>query len=191
MIYGQSFTACLILIVSLFPDFLSAGDNLLIADFSAPFKETNIITEYDSFIKNPNDEGQYCNIQLFYLKENGKENQVLKIFYDVESSETAFGGIFFHLNFLDLSNYRKLTFRIKGDKEEGFTTRLNVEFVGKTGSEKIPLPKIKDKWKKVSIPLKNFKKKNLKESQRLVFVLEDNFVTKRKGVIYLDDIILE
>lgn len=151
--------------------------------------------------------------QVEMIGPQGSQEQVLKIDYSMESDKPAQGGFWTKLQNFDARNYDHLEFYIKGDPEKGFTDRLKIELKkckvspckGDKSDEVIKgtyLIPVTDQWQKISIPLNritgilDFANPKTWENpatgrmglDELVFVLQDRHVTKKKGVIYIDDI---
>jgi len=165
------------------------ANELLFANFDSKKQLTNIGSQFGYWDKDPDDPTQSCII--YFSKEHchGDSGRSLKIKYDVDSTKTAYNGLWFLLNDLDGSKYRRLVFYVKGDEEEGFTRKFKVELKNDKEKGTYVVQKIKKNWRKISIPLKHFK--GITEFDRLkelIIVFDDTTVTKKEGVIYLDDI---
>ncbi|HOW59327.1 MAG TPA: glucoamylase family protein [Candidatus Omnitrophota bacterium] len=139
---------------------------------------------------------------------DGKETHVLSLTYSVDSDLPARNGFWTKLLGLDASAYDHLEFEMKGDAEKGFTKRFRLEMkkcvdakcIEKvTGSATVP---VTGEWKTVSIPLnvmtglidfsnpESWKNPRLgyKSLDEMVIILADQFVTKKTGRIYIDNI---
>lgn len=132
----------------------------------------------------------------------------LKLTYDVDSPLPSQNGYWTKLKNLDASKYDHLEFDVKGDSETGFTDVFKIELkkykdVGRI--EKIKGSAIIDvtsEWQTISIPLnrmtgifdfsssEQWKNPRLarKDLDELVVVFQDRQVTKKQGVIYLDNL---
>ena len=65
-----------------------------------------------------------------------------KLIYDVDSPYSAYNGFFTKLLDIDITDYKYLVLYIKGDKEAGFTTRVNLEL--KNGRNQVGKASIDD-----------------------------------------------
>jgi hypothetical protein len=120
----------------------------------------------------------------------GDRGYSLKLTYDVDSPFSAYNGFFTNLMGIDISDYKYLVFYVKGDKKAGFTKSLNLELKNdKKQVGRLFVEGITDEWKKMVIPLGQFTGINdFKVMKEFVIVFSDIGVTKKEGVIYIDDI---
>lgn len=139
---------------------------------------------------------------------DGKTSQVLTLTYSVDSSLMARNGFWTKLMGFDASSYDHLVMDIKGDANKGFTERFRIEIkkciddacIKKvTGSAVIP---VTGEWKSVNIPLNvmtglvDFEnpecwknpRSSYKQLDELVIIFIDQFVTRKTGRIYLDNV---
>ena len=161
---------------------------LMVADFDAGVAPNNLGGAYGAWDKDPNDDTQSCK-EAYSAPGRDGIGQCLKITYDVDSPNPAYNGFWMKLEGLDLRSYSKLIFWVKGDSKAGFTSRFKVEL--KNAKEVSPyyISNIGDDWQMIEIPLAAFAKvTDWSKTQELVIVLEDNQVTEKTGVIYVDDI---
>jgi len=166
----------------------SGGDILLVADFDAGRGPNNIGGSFGSWDKDPNDETQGFRHEFSTPGYDGT-GQCLRLTYDVESPNPAYGGFWMKLENSDARPYSKLSFWIKGDANVGYTNRLKVELKNNTGMSPFYLTNITDEWDVVEIPLSSFSR--ITDWSRLtefVVVFEDSQATKKTGAIYIDDI---
>jgi len=135
------------------------------------------------------DPTQSCKDEFTDVQRVGDTGYSLKLTYDVDSKTSAYNGFFTKLMNIDITGYKYLVFYIKADKAAGCTTRVNLELkngfqIGRTTFEGIT-----DEWKKVVIPVAKFvgltELGNMKE---FVVVFSDINVTKKEGVVYIDNI---
>jgi hypothetical protein len=167
-------------------------ETMLIADFNRGRKKTNLKTKFDTWDKDPGDLTQWCKLGFTIEERMGDSGKALKIKYDVDSPYQAFNGLWFQLNNLDASEYKRFILYVKGDKKRGFTKTFKVELKNRSQTGYYLVTRVKNKWKKISIPLKKFKGiSNFSSLTELTIVFEDNKVTKKTGTIYIDDIGLE
>ncbi len=170
-----------------------AAEELVVADFDSGEKPNNIGGNFGGWDKDPADFTQGCQESFDSVNRHGSKGFSMKLDYDVDSKNPAYNGFWMFLQNLDASGYDTLSFWVKGDGKEGYTTVFKVEL--KNANRQVGryyVTSVTDKWQKVSIPLKDFKGitdfSNLTE---LVLVFEDRVVSNKKGVIYLDDIKFE
>lgn len=162
---------------------------LNIANFNSP-EERN---DYDGgyfgvWSKDPDDSTQGCEMFLFEPGQGGS-GACLKLEYDVDSPNVAYNGFWLLFVDLDLSSYNMACFWIKGDKEAGYTEKLKIELKNEARSGGKIIEGITDEWKLYSIPFSDFGSvKDWKKMTEFVIVFEDKIVTKKQGVVYIDNI---
>ncbi|MFA5159805.1 MAG: glucoamylase family protein [Candidatus Omnitrophota bacterium] len=140
--------------------------------------------------------------------KDGKMTRVLSLAYSVDSDLPARNGFWTKLAGFDASSYDHLEFEVKGDAKAGFTERFRLEVkkcmdpkcVEKvSGVAKVP---VTGTWQTVSIPLNamtgliDFSNPKVWKTPRMsykpldefVIIFSDNYVTKKSGKIYLDNI---
>lgn len=145
---------------------------------------------------NPLDTAQGCKMDIVLMPGvMGKPTQtnVLKISYDVESTEPAFNGIWIGFNNTDLSSYDEMSMLIKGDAEAGFTTQFKLELKNAKGERVVHMVKgITDQWQRVVIPMEELKAtgsiSDWSKMKEIVFTFDDLTVTRKNGILYVDDI---
>lgn len=168
--------------------FLRQG-KLLINDFDKKENFNNIGGPFGSWNVFYSDTSQYCKDEFTPLETMSGKGYSLKLSYDVEAQFSAYNGFFTSLMGMDISDYKYLVFHIKGDKWAGFTTKVNLELKNKFQTGKTTVDGIMDQWKKIVIPLDHFAGINsFKEMKELVIVFSDLNVTRKVGVVYIDDI---
>ena len=84
------------------------GKILLIADFDTGKKPSSIGGDFGSWVSNPHDLTQTCVDSFTNNVRHGAGGYALKVFYDVDSPNPAFNGVWFKLNGADFSPYSKL-----------------------------------------------------------------------------------
>lgn len=187
-----------------------AGNELLVADFENPDLTNNLNGESGSWNLDPRDENNsYTDADIVEMPDKaGLTNHALKLTYSVESDVPSQNGFWTKLRDLDASGYDHLRFDVKGDAA-GFTSRFKIEikkYKDKQRIEKIKgsqtVDHVSGEWQTVSVPLNRMTglvdfgdpkawenpsigRKNLDE---FVIVFQDRHVTKKKGVIYIDNI---
>lgn len=156
---------------------------------------------------NPDDLDAETRPQVVALTDLPDSTQSLRLEYDVDSSLPAQNGYWTKLKNFDASRFDHLQFEVKGDAEKGFTEVFRVEL--KKYKDKERVEKIKGSaivhvtggWQTVTIPLNKMTGifdfanpetwKNplstFKDLDEFVIVYQDRFVTKKTGVIYLDN----
>lgn len=167
-----------------------SGDTLLVADFNSGSKPSNIGSDFGAWDKDPADFSQTCTDAFDSVVKSGDTGFSMKLTYDVDSPNPAYNGFWLKLNDIDASNFRNLTFAVRGDEDAGYTTVFKVE-LKKTNGEvgKFYVSSIESTWKEISIPLNQFSGINdVSGLGELVIVFEDAMTTNKEGIIYLDDI---
>ncbi len=139
---------------------------------------------------------------------DGTQGNILQMNYSVDSDKKAQNGFWTKLAGFDASEYDHLEFDIKGDANKGFTERFKIELkkcVDSACVEKhsgTAIVSVSPEWKTVSIPLNvmtgliDFTKPEAwtnpracyKPLDELVIIFQDEFVTKKTGRIFLDNI---
>ena len=167
-----------------------SGDALVAADFNSGTKPSNIGGDFGGWDKDPADSTQGCRDSFDSVVARGNMGFSVKLDYDVDSPNPAYNGFWMKLNNLDASAYNNLTFYVKGDEEEGYTTVFKVELKNGSGDVgKYYATGVTSDWIEVSIPLKQFS--GLSSADNLtefVIVFEDRMATNKDGIIYIDDI---
>jgi hypothetical protein len=183
----------------------------LIADFEGPDLKNNLEGESGSWNLNAEDENNsYTDADLVEMPDkNGNPNHALKLTYSVESDVPSQNGFWTKLRDLDASTYDHLEFDVKGDAKAGFTDKFKIEikkFKDKERVEKIKgtamVEPITSEWTTIRIPINRMTglvdfgdpeawknpaigRKNLDE---FVIVFQDRHVSKKTGVLYVDNI---
>lgn len=166
-------------------DKMAAGSFIMAADFE---KEGTVL--FGAWNKDPNDDTQGCKLEIVTPGYNGK-GKCAKLTYDIDSPNEAFNGFWMKLNgenTLDLSDYTKLYFWVKGDKTAGYSTKVKVELKDTKMASSVMLDNITDSWKRVELPLDSFNMiKDWKQMKEFVITFDNN-VTQKVGVIYVDNV---
>jgi hypothetical protein len=166
---------------------------LVVADFDSGTKPNNIGGDFGAWNRDPADDTQYA-IEFFDdVEKIGKNGYSLRIEYDVDSPNSAYNGFWMKLENLDISNYKQLTFYVKGDKEAGFTNRFNIELKNTKGEVgKFMVSGVTGEWQKITIPLKDFRQlSDYSKMTEFVIVFDDIRATKKVGAIYIDNVVFE
>ena len=162
---------------------------ILVNDFNRKENYNNLDGNFGSWNVFYADTNQYCKDELSEEERMGNSGYSLKLTYDVDTQFSAYNGFFTQLKGIDLSDYKYLIFYIKGDTKAGYTTKINLELKNRMQTGKTTVEGITDKWQKITVPLNRFSGINsFKEMKELVIVFSDLGVTKKQGIIYIDDI---
>lgn len=168
--------------------FLRDG-KLLVDDFSRKDNYNNLNGPMGSWNIFYSDNNQFCKDEFTDSERVGESGYSLKLTYDVDSPFSAYNGFFTNLMGIDISEYKYLVFYIKGDKKAGFTDTINIELKNKNLVGRAMVKGITDEWKKMVVPLTDFVGiSDFKSMKEFVIVFSDISVSKKEGVIYLDDI---
>ena len=168
--------------------FLKEG-KILVNDFNRKENYNNLDGPFGSWNIFYSDPEQHCKDELTSVERIGDEGYGLKLDYDVDSHYSAYNGFFTNLMGIDVSDYKYLVFSVKGDKNSGFTNKINLELKNRAQIGKAAIDGITDEWKRMVVPLNKFSGINsFKDMKELVIVFSDINVTKKEGVIYIDDI---
>ena len=170
----------------------SLSRTLKVADFKSLESFNLIGGNFGAWDKDPQDTTQWAKNEIVKTEFQGREDYALKILYDVDSPNPAYNGFWMKLRNLDASNYKYLTFWIKGSAEDGFTNIIKIELKNATQKGETFVKGISDNWKEIKIPLKDFTGiANFKYLTEFVIVFADDFVSKKKGAIFIDEICFE
>ena len=168
--------------------FLREG-KILVDDFNRKDNYNNLngpMGSWNIFYSDPN---QICKDEFTDLERSGNSGYGLKLTYDVDSPYSAYNGFFTTLMGIDISAYKYLIFSVKGDKKAGFTETINIELKNKGQVGRGMVKGITDEWKKMVVPLSDFVGINdFKSMKEFVIVFSDINVSKKEGIIYIDDI---
>lgn len=166
------------------------SETLVLADFNSGEKPNNVGGNFGAWNKDPSDPTQWCKENFDNVVRHGDTGFSMKLDYSVDSPNPAYNGFWMMLPNLDASKYDTVNLWVKGDPQAGFTTVFKIEI--KNANRQVGryyVSNVSDQWQQVSIPLAEFKglidKTNLTE---FVIVFEDRMATKKKGVVYIDDI---
>ena len=167
-----------------------SATQLMVADFNTGAKPNNIGGDFGCWIKDPDDPRQGCIESFDRDHRYGSAGYALRLIYSVDSTNTAFGGLWMRLQNLDATKFDALRFRVRGDASMGYTSVFKVELKDATDqSSHYYVRGVTDQWQDIVIPLKDLVgMANLVRLKEFVLVFEDATATSKKGVIYLDDV---
>lgn len=169
---------------------------LLVDDFDKDgATEREWICPVGGWVNDPTDPTIRCIEAYDPLIRYGNKGYSLKLWYDLESPNPAFGGLWMQFRYggsstLDLSTYKTLVLLIKGTSTPlGFTTRLKLEIKNKEEASSVILDGITQQWKRFEIPLSSFKDiSDWTRMTELVIVLEPEVITDKEGILYFDEV---
>jgi len=163
---------------------------LLVADFDTGSKPNSVGGDFGSWNKDAQDFSQGCFDSFIPTIKHGDTGYSLQLMYDVASENAAYNGFWMKLNGINISDYKELSFWVKGDAERGFTRVFKVELKNtKNNVGTYYVTDVSPEWKEVVIPLNKFSGINdLSSMYEFTIVFEDRIATKREGAIYIDDI---
>ena len=165
---------------------------LLVDDFDRGEKPNALGGDFGSWDKDPNDATQKCTIAFDKAGALGGVGYSLRLDYDVDSPNPAYNGFWMKLQDIDLSNYNKVTFYVRGDASRGFASQIKVELKNSKEVGRYLLKGITDQWQQVSISLKDFAGlASMKGMTEFVIVFDDLTSTKKVGSIYIDEVAFE
>lgn len=164
------------------------GKLFMIADFESGATPNNIGGGFGVWNKDPNDQTQGC--KMYFIAPGHDDNgQAIKLSYDVDSPNPSYNGFWMKLEDVDLSDYKKVSFWLKGDKDAGYSSKFKLEL--KNASEVAPLyvEDVSDNWTLIEIPLSNFGRiTDWSKMKEFVIVFEDSQATQKTGAICIDDV---
>ncbi len=167
---------------------------LVIADFNKAEKPNNLGGDYGAWNKDPADKTQWCSID--YVKDDDalgdKNGAALQIDYNVDSPNPAYNGVWMKLNGQNASAYNTLSFYVRGEGLDNYTKRIKLELKDSTGTSPYMIAGIREKWKKIEVPLERFRKiKDWSGLSELVIVFDDRNSNPKQGTLLIDQISLE
>jgi len=166
---------------------LNSKEPLLLQSFSDP--RLNALGQpWGVWEHDPADKNQGCSANIVLDKRNQKNEQVLKIDYDVDSPNTASNGFFTLIGEKDLSAYKYIEFWIRRDS---FGYDRIVEFQFLIGSTIFPyeVRGVSRVWTKVKIPLRKFKGlKNWAKIDQFTIVFNKEKIRHKEGTILIDEL---
>ncbi|MDD5613634.1 MAG: hypothetical protein PHQ54_01020 [Candidatus Omnitrophica bacterium] len=173
----------------------SAEYCLRIADFNRGEKPNLISGAYGSWNRTKWDRTQFSNEDfvtdpaIVYCGRGCS----LAVYYDVDSpNPPVYNGFWMQLERIDLRDWRYLSFYVKGDEKEGFTTTFKVNIKSIQG--KIASFTVKDvtsEWQEVIIPFDRMNQEaDFSEAYEFLIIFDERDVTKLTGRIYLDEFYL-
>ncbi|MCM8798493.1 MAG: hypothetical protein NC821_03390 [Candidatus Omnitrophica bacterium] len=171
---------------------------LVVADFDTCKKPNNVGGDFGAWNKDPSDFTQGCFDSFVSTIKHGDEGCSIQLMYDVDSPNPAYNGFWMKLQGIDISDYKALSFWVKGDEMRGFTKVFKVELKNTKFSWDRPsagnmgryyVTEVTKDWKEIVIPLDKFAGLEDKTSlAEFTIVFEDRIATKKEGAIYIDDI---
>ncbi|MCM8784427.1 MAG: PKD domain-containing protein [Candidatus Omnitrophica bacterium] len=194
----------------------AGAEVLLIDDFNRCQKPNLISGDYGIWSKTDWDRSMYCSDSLTSNPDivYGRKGCSLQLDYDVESRQPAYTGMWMRLEKIDLNKYKYLVFYVRGDYYKCFTSRFKIElknmvkFIEGTRSTRCPCKGPQEKgriresdiaiyevegvdaqWRQVIVPLESaLKDADFSEAFEFTVVFDEQFVTQKKGRIYIDNI---
>ena len=168
-----------------------AFDELVVADFDSGEKPNKLGGNFGAWDKDPTDFSQGCAESFDSVNRYGAKGFGMKLDYDVDSRNPAYNGFWMFLQELDASDYDSISFWVKGDASDGYTTVFKLEL--KNTNRQVGryyVTNVTDTWQKITISLKDFKgMTDFSSLTEFVIVFEDRIASAKEGVIYIDDIV--
>lgn len=168
----------------------------LIADFDKDgVTEREWACEIGSWISDPTDPTIRCLEAYDPVNRVGEKGYGLKLWYDLDSPNPAYGGLWIKFEHgdergIDAREYRNLVMVLKGSSTEaGFTTRVSLELKSRNQVGKFLLTGIEPRWKRFLIPLSSFRGLTDRASlTELAVVIDDKNADDREGILYFDEV---
>ena len=167
------------------------ADMLMVADFNSDETRNNIGDIFGTWDYDPMDDTQTCLMEFSDQDVNGKgAGKSLRLTYDVQSPNPAFNGLWMKLNSINVEEYNRLVFWVKGDPAKNFTSRFKVELKNALGNRAIYMVKgVTSEWTEVSIQFKNNRAiQDWTQMSEFTVVFDDVNSTFREGVISIDNV---
>ena len=165
----------------------------VIADFNGGVRVNLLGGAMGPWTKDEFDDTQGCEIDFVERPRLGKsEGYSMQIYYDVESPNQAYNGVWFKLEGFDARPFKYLVLYFKAPNYPPYgTDRLKLELKntkGESGTYEIKrIPR--GAWREYKVPLNKFKGlKDLSTLRELVVVFDDKTAEPKEGIIFLEHI---
>ncbi|MBI1882916.1 MAG: CIA30 family protein [Chlamydiae bacterium] len=165
---------------------------LVIDDFDMGSRLNHLGGSSGTWDKDPQNNDEECVEAIVYDPEHPEtKNKVLRLHYDVDSPRGGYNGFWTSLSNLELKCFEEIRFRVKGDRQEGFTRSFKIELKNSSKIFSTYIYNIQDQWQEIVIPLKKFScLPDSFQADELTIVFEDRVAKPRTGTLYFDDIAL-
>ncbi|MFH1593517.1 MAG: carbohydrate binding domain-containing protein [Candidatus Omnitrophota bacterium] len=162
----------------------------MIADFNSGVKPNKIGGNFGAWDKDPQDRTQTCKETFDSVTRVGEKGFSMKLDYDVDSESPAYNGFWMFLMNFDASGYDNLSFFVKGDKDDGYTTVFKVELKNaQRQAGRYYVSNVTEEWQEIVVPLADISgMTDMSNLTEFVIVFEDRIASNKDGVIHIDDI---
>lgn len=167
------------------------SEQLIVADFDSAGIPNNIGGDFGTWDYDPADETQFCDMSFYPVAGHSVvKGNALKLSYDVQSVRPAFNGFWMVLKGLNLEAYDKLSFWVRGDAVDGYTSRFKVELKNSEGKRAVYFVKdVTSDWGEVVIDFKRTRAiTDWNNMSEFTVVFSDIVASVKTGVIYIDNI---
>lgn len=176
------------------------GSAKILADFNSP-APNNVEGNFGAFSPSETEQVYVCMESVDDVVKHGPSGSSMRLVYNVGKGG-AFNGFWMKLgpadsgNNLNATDYKKLSFWIKGDDKAGLPNKFKVELKGDPGTPiaKKYVGELTGDWKKIEVPLEEIAAQgvDLTKLNEFVVVFEQRAVSPATtGAIYIDDVMLE
>jgi hypothetical protein len=181
----------MILMLSSLSNGIAWAEQLVVADFDTGDKPNNLGGDFGAWARDPDDDTQFAEATFVEDDALGDPSGfAMRLDYDVDSPNAAYGGFWMKLSGLDVRDYNTLSFYVQGDVKAGYTRRVKIElkdYKGKTSA--YVLEEITEEWQRVHIPFSKFREiDDWGRLNELVIVFDDTLSDPKVGAIYVDQI---
>jgi len=160
---------------------------VLIDDFQGDTPDRNRLGDVnDAWTRDAKDDTVSVRMSLADAPGPGHTGTCLRVDYDVDSPNAAYGGITLNLNRVNAGGCNALSMRVRGTPGQ-----CKVELHGRGGSGATHVRGVKtDEWQTVQVPFIDFGGMitDWGEMHRLVLVVEDRLAGPKTGTLWLDDV---
>ncbi len=168
------------------------ADQLVVADFDTGDKPNNLGGDFGAWARDPDDDTQFSEATFVEDDALGDPSGfAMRLDYDVDSPNAAYGGFWMKLSGLDVRDYNTLSFYVRGDAKTGYTSRIKIElkdYKGKTSP--YVLSEITGEWQRIRIPFSKFLEiDDWAKLNELVIVFDDTLSDPKVGTLYIDQIV--
>lgn len=165
----------------------AGSDKLRLVDFDDPA----VIRQIGVWEHNVLDPDQSLKIAIIPgSRTHERGGTVLRLGFDVDSSNPAMVGFWAKLESPDLSEFDTLHLSLKSDEERSFTGSIALQFTDE-GNRKASylISGIKKEWTEFRVPLKRFPRiRDWSRVKEFEIVIDDTNAVPKEGVLFVDEI---
>lgn len=189
--------SCLLTAVNIFPakdktsDAFLKHNKIVLFDPSLNLPVSNNLGKSGIYDLDPDDPQAFCRSTIEKEESPYGEDYHMKLSYKLNPSNPSANGWWIKLNGNDLSSYRAISIKVKGDSNKGFSDSFKIVLKGKTQKIETSVKGVTDKWKTFEIPFFQFNEfmgLDLSKLDELVILFEGSKMRVKEGAYLIDDI---